>query len=131
MVARHQALTGSFARQLLAVRGSCVYLPEEDVDGNPIPADQRTICGLFKPDRATVVDEYSNITYQEYVLRIRPDGLKALEAGLVVKIVEAPANDCDCDQLVEDIAEPWSTYYVVNVSPERLGWHVVTLQDHS
>ena len=120
MVARQQALTSSFARQLLAVRGSVVVLPEQDVDGTPIPSDQRTICGLFKPDRATVVDEHSNLTYQEYVLRIPPYppyGLGALAAGMVVTI--------------RDDEETARTYYVANVSPERLGWQMATLQEHS
>ena len=122
MVARQQALTASFARQLLARWGACVVLPLQDGDGNSISDDQRTVKGLLRPTFAAVVNEHSNITYQEYVLRIPPDGLKALAAEQIVTIKET------CDP--EDDAEG-QTYYVVNVAPANLGWHVATLQDHS
>ena len=111
MVAQHQALTKSYARQLLAVRGSDVLLPAQDADGNPIADDRRTVRGIFKLGRVSVVDEFSNITYQEYLLRIPPGGLGSLSSNLVVTI-------------------DGSTYYVANVAPEKLGWHLVTLQDH-
>ena len=91
----------NFAPNVLGMWGKPVVLP-----------DTTTICGVFRSDAASVVDELSNITYDEYVLRIPPNGLGTLAAEQVVTIDGA-------------------TYYVANVAPEKLGWWVATLQEHS
>ena len=116
MVARQEALTRSFSRQLLAVWGADVTLPNRDGDGNAIPEDQRAISALFKPSQQSVVDELANIIYREYELRIPPDGLGRLEQGMVVTI--ADRQRCGKPNL------PGQTYYVANVAPVNLGRHV-------
>ena len=111
---------GVFAPNVVGLFGRCVTLPNRDGDGNAIPDDQRTIKAVFKPAPAAVVDEYANITYREYELRIPPDGLGALESGMVVTVHDT--GDCASDG---------QTYYVANVAPAALGWTVATLQEHS
>ena len=101
---------GTFGPNVLGLFGKNVVLPQRDGDGNLIA--QRTIRAVFNPATEAVVDEYSNITYQEYVLSIPPDGLGALAAEQVVSI------DGDA-------------YYVANVAPAALGWWTATLQEHS
>ena len=81
--------------------------------------DVQTIRAVFRSDAAAVVDPHTNITYDEYVLRIPPDGLGRLEdgtGGLRAELV---------------VTIKGQTYYVANVAPEKLGWWVATLQEHS
>lgn len=101
---------GTFGPNVLGLFGKNVVLPQRDGDGNPIA--QRTVRAVFKPAPAAIVDEYSNSSYQEYVLSIPPDGLGALAAEMVVSI------DGDA-------------YYVANVAQAALGWWTATLQEHS
>ena len=103
---------GTFGPNVLGLFGKDVTLPQHDGDGNLIPDDQRAIRAVFKETPMAEPDEYSNSTYQEYVLSIPPDGLGALAAEMVVSI------DGDA-------------YYVVNVAPGNLGWWIATLQEHS
>ena len=92
---------GVFAPNVLGMWGTDVVLP-----------DSSTIRAVFRPSPEATVDEFSNVTYREYVLRIPPDGLGALAAEQVVAIDGA-------------------AYYVANVAPADLGWWIATLQDHS
>ena len=131
MVARQSALTASFARQLLARWGACVVLPFEDSAGNDV-----IIRGVFKPNRASVVDEYANKSYLEYVLLIPPDppyglGPEGMElaAEQVVTIWDLPRGQT-CETADEDSVSA-QTYYVANVHCDDLGWYVATLQEHS
>ena len=96
----------NFAPNLLGMFGTDVVLP--GLNGG-VPTIIRAV---FPGRQEAVVNEYSNITYQEYVLRIPPDGLGTLAAEQVVTI-------------------DGRTYYVANVAPADLGWWVATLQDHS
>ena len=100
---------GIFTPNLLGMFGVNVVLP----DGSIIRA-------VFPARQEAVVDEYSNITYREYVLRIPPDGLGTLE-----EVVDADDKE---DRVVSIDGK---TYYVANVAPADLGWWVATLQDHS
>ena len=111
---------GIFGSNVLGLFGRRVTLPNRDGEGNAIPANQRSIKAVFNPSPAAVVDEYSNITYQEYTLTIPPDGLGQLEAEMIVTVHDT--NDCASDG---------QTYYVANVAPAALGWWTATLQEHS
>ena len=96
---------GVFAPNVLGMWGT-------DVVWSDANGDLQTIKAVFRSDSGVVVDDLSNVTYDEYVLRIPPGGLGTLEAEQVVTI-------------------KGRTYYVANVAPEKFGWHVATLQDHS
>ena len=105
---------GIFAPNLLGLFGVDVTLQ----DGSQIQA-------TFRETEAAVVDEYSNITYAEYVLRIPPDG-----RGNLPELLESD-DPADHVVTIEDSDGTRRTYYVANVAPADYGWWIATLQDHS
>ena len=104
----------TFAPNLLGLFGVDVLLP-----------DASTIRAVFPGRQEAVVNDYSNITYREYVLRIPPDGL-----GNLPQLLESD-DPADHVVTIEDSEGTPRTYYVANVAPADLGWWVATLQDHS
>ena len=100
---------GIFGPNVLGLWGVDVVLP----DGTCIRA-------TFRETEAAVVDEYSNITYAEYVLRIPPDGLETAGDGKLA-----------AEQVVSIKQHGNKDYYVANVAPADYGWWIATLQDHT
>ena len=109
----------NFAPNLLGMFGVNVVLP--GVNGD----DPTIIRAVFPRSQEAVVDEYSNITYQEYALRIPPDGLGTLEDG-----TGGLASGAGGDHPRRARRGP---PHVLRgqPGPADLGWWVATLQDHS